>query len=62
MWTCSDAQNEVRAGPQMRKVFEYLRSPSRFPGFEDVWLDIVQVRPLILSVSRRQALLVEPTG
>ncbi|GAA5850768.1 hypothetical protein JCM9279_003914 [Rhodotorula babjevae] len=34
--------NEVRAGPQMRKVFEYLRSPSRFPGFEDVWLDIVQ--------------------
>ncbi|KPV76758.1 uncharacterized protein RHOBADRAFT_51754 [Rhodotorula graminis WP1] len=34
--------NEVRAGPQMRKVFEYLRSPSRFPGFEDVWLDLVQ--------------------
>ncbi|BGP37063.1 hypothetical protein JCM10449v2_000967 [Rhodotorula kratochvilovae] len=37
-----DKWNEVRAGPQMRKVFEYLRSPSRFPGFEDVWLEIVQ--------------------
>lgn len=55
MWTCSRAQNEVRAGPQMRKVFEYLRLPSRFPGFEDVWLDIVQVRPSVLSLSPSSA-------
>ncbi|GAA6048051.1 hypothetical protein JCM3770_000167 [Rhodotorula araucariae] len=52
-----DKWSEVRAGPQMRKVFEYLRSPSRFPGFEDVWLEIVQnleVRappPAVLSSS-----------
>ncbi|BGP22026.1 hypothetical protein Rt10032_c18g6015 [Rhodotorula toruloides] len=33
--------NEVRSSPQMRKVFDYVRT-ARFPGFEDVWLEIVQ--------------------
>ncbi|GAA5861912.1 hypothetical protein JCM1840_006872 [Sporobolomyces johnsonii] len=32
---------EVRSSPSMRKVFEYLRS-GRFPGFEDVWLRIME--------------------
>ncbi|GAA6064057.1 hypothetical protein JCM10212_006793 [Sporobolomyces blumeae] len=34
--------NEVRTSPSMRKVFEYLRSGNRFPGFEDVWLSIME--------------------
>jgi hypothetical protein len=34
-------QNEVRSSAQMRTVFDYLRT-SRFPGFEDVWFEIVQ--------------------
>ncbi|GAA5885241.1 hypothetical protein JCM3774_001830 [Rhodotorula dairenensis] len=33
--------NEVRSSAQMRTVFDYLRT-SRFPGFEDVWFEIVQ--------------------
>ncbi|GJN87729.1 hypothetical protein Rhopal_000684-T1 [Rhodotorula paludigena] len=46
-----DKWNEVRSSVQMRKVFDYLRNDlgrptgsgtSRFPGFEDVWLEIVQ--------------------
>ncbi|GAA6001236.1 hypothetical protein JCM10207_007478 [Rhodosporidiobolus poonsookiae] len=32
--------NDVRSSSQMRKVFEFLRS-GRFPGFEDVWLELV---------------------
>ncbi|GAA5908157.1 hypothetical protein JCM6882_005959 [Rhodosporidiobolus microsporus] len=39
--------NTVRASPQMREVFDYLRT-GRFPGFEDVWIELVQcleVRP-----------------
>lgn len=34
-------QNEVRSSAQMRTVFDYLRT-SRFPGFEEVWFEIVQ--------------------
>lgn len=34
-------QNEVRSSAQMRTVFDYLRT-SRFPGFEEVWFEIMQ--------------------
>ncbi|GAA5978850.1 hypothetical protein JCM11641_003586 [Rhodosporidiobolus odoratus] len=33
--------NDVRSSPQMRKVFDLLRT-GRFPGFEDVWIELVQ--------------------
>ncbi|GAA5820780.1 hypothetical protein JCM11251_003157 [Rhodosporidiobolus azoricus] len=33
--------NTVRTSPQMRLVFDYLRT-GRFPGFEDVWIELVQ--------------------
>ncbi|GAA6040102.1 hypothetical protein JCM8097_002029 [Rhodosporidiobolus ruineniae] len=33
--------NAVRSSPQMRKVFDYLRT-GRFPGFELVWAELVQ--------------------
>ncbi|GAA5991610.1 hypothetical protein JCM10908_005789 [Rhodotorula pacifica] len=36
-----DKWNEVRSSAQMRTVFDYLRT-SRFPGFEEVWFEIVQ--------------------
>jgi hypothetical protein len=39
--TKSYVQNEVRASPSMRRIFNHIRV-GRFPGFEDVWVRILE--------------------